>query len=91
MQEASVSGVYADFPPSPLAPPNAPTRALIDAPERPDIPLILAGETGAFLFPVGVRLNRDARTAVRFTDDAGLHWQIDHDLHLEKLDNRDDW
>jgi len=28
---------------------------------------------------------------VRFTDDAGLHWQIDHDLHLEKLEHRDDW
>jgi hypothetical protein len=28
---------------------------------------------------------------LRFTDDAGLHWQIDHDLHLRKLDNRDDW
>jgi hypothetical protein len=26
---------------------------------------------------------------LRFTGDAGLHWQIDHDLHLEKLDNRD--
>lgn len=22
---------------------------------------------------------------------ACTHWQIDHDLHLEKLDNRDDW
>ena len=21
----------------------------------------------------------------RFTDDAGLHWQVDPDLHLEKL------
>jgi hypothetical protein len=91
VQEASLSGVYADFPPSPLAPPNAPTRALIDPPERPDIPLIRAGETGAFLFPVGARLNQDARTTVRFTDDAGLHWQIDHDLHLQHLDNRDDW
>jgi hypothetical protein len=27
---------------------------------------------------------------VRFTDDAGLHWQIDHDLHLEKLLDRPD-
>lgn len=26
---------------------------------------------------------------LRFTDDAGLHWQIDEDLHLEKLANRD--
>jgi hypothetical protein len=33
----------------------------------------------------------DATMTARFTDDAGLHWQIDHDLHLEKLDSRDDW
>jgi hypothetical protein len=26
---------------------------------------------------------------VRFTDDAGLHWEIDNDLHLKKLDSRD--
>jgi hypothetical protein len=26
---------------------------------------------------------------VRFTDDAGLHWQIDRSLHLQKLDKRD--
>lgn len=25
----------------------------------------------------------------RLTDDAGLDWQIDHDLHLAKLDSRD--
>jgi hypothetical protein len=49
-----------------------------------------ASETGALLFPVGADLNRDARVTMRFTDDAGLHWQIDHDMHLEKLDNRDD-
>ena len=26
---------------------------------------------------------------VRFTDDAGLHWEIDKDLHLRKFDHRD--
>ena len=30
---------------------------------------------------------RDA--AARFTDDAGLPWQLDDDLRLEKLDHRD--
>jgi len=25
----------------------------------------------------------------RFTDDAGLHWQIDQDLHLERLSERE--
>jgi type II secretory pathway pseudopilin PulG len=90
-QEASLSGVYAEFEPSPITPAGAAiTRALIDPSEKPSITLIRAGETGAFLFPVG-RLNLDAQVTVRFTDDAGVHWQIDHDLHLEKLENRDDW
>lgn len=80
-QEARLSAVYAEFPPGPLAPLGATNRALIDPSAKPRIILIRAGETGAFLFPVGARLNPDARIAVRFTDDAGLHWQIDHDLH----------
>ena len=25
---------------------------------------------------------------VRFTDDAGLYWEVDPDLHLAKLDSR---
>jgi hypothetical protein len=25
----------------------------------------------------------------RFTNDAGQHWQIDHDLHPQKLKHRD--
>lgn len=29
--------------------------------------------------------------SARFTDDAGLHWEIDHHLHLEKIENRADW
>lgn len=28
---------------------------------------------------------------VRFTDDAGQHWSLDHDLHLIRLADRDDW
>lgn len=79
-QEASLSGVYAEFEPSPIAPPGMANRTLIDPLARPDIRLIRAGETGAFLFPVGAGLNPDARMTVRFTDDGGLHWQIDHDL-----------
>ena len=30
-------------------------------------------------------------TCPRLTDDAGLHWQIGEDMHLEKLPNRYDW
>jgi len=31
----------------------------------------------------------DGRVIARFTDDAGLHWQIDQDLHLERLSERE--
>lgn len=55
------------------------------------IPLIRAGETGAFIFAVAKADHPKARITARFTDDAGLHWQVDPDLHLEKLDNRDGW
>ncbi len=54
-------------------------------------PLIRAGQTFGFRFPFPFGDHPDARMKVRFTDDAGLHWQIDHDLHLEKLEHRDDW
>jgi hypothetical protein len=33
----------------------------------------------------------EARITARFTDDAGLHRRINHDLHLEKLADRDNW
>lgn len=31
----------------------------------------------------------DGRLFVRFTDDAGLHWQLDQEHHLERLNERD--
>jgi hypothetical protein len=31
----------------------------------------------------------EGRMTARFTDDAGMHWQIDPDLHLGKLNSRD--
>jgi hypothetical protein len=55
------------------------------------IPLLRAGETGGFIFTAGKEGHPKARFTVRLTDDAGLHWQIDPDLHLEKLPSRDDW
>lgn len=59
--------------------------------EGSTVPLIRAGSQYGFLLRFDLEHNPDARLAARFTDDAGIHWQIDHDLHLEKLDNRDDW
>jgi hypothetical protein len=88
-QQATLAAVYVEFTPGPLTPSGGSRRTLIEPPERPDIPLIKAGSTGVLIFPVGAKANPNVWFTVRFTDDAGLHWQIDHDLHLEKLDNRD--
>jgi len=65
-------------------------RAILNQP--PDgnaIPLIRAGSQYGFLIRFDLEKNPDARLAARFTDDAGLHWQIDQDLHLEPLDKRE--
>jgi hypothetical protein len=52
--------------------------------------LIRITESYAFVFALAYG-HPGARISARFTDDGGLYWQIDHDLHLEKLSNRDDW
>ena len=90
-QEAALAAVWAEFGQSPIAGAPRNSRALINPPERPDIPLVRADRTGGLIFPLDADQNPDGRISVRFTDDADLHWQINHDLHLEKLDNRDDW
>ena len=51
----------------------------------------MPGERFGFKFPFPVEDHPDALVKVRFTDDAGLQWEIGHDMHLEKLENRDDW
>jgi hypothetical protein len=50
-------------------------------------PVIRANNEGGFLIELPLRT--DTRMSARFTDDAGLHWQVDQELHLEKLDERD--
>lgn len=79
LQESRLAGVYAeaDFPR---------TRVFIDFIEASRWHLVRAGETAEFIFAVDVPRHPGA---LRFTDDAGLHWQINHDLHLERLENRD--
>ena len=64
---------------------------LVDVTETPRVEFVRAGEAAAFIFEVDPSSYAEARMSARFTDDAGLHWQINHDLHLEPLDNRDDW
>jgi len=52
------------------------------------VPLIRAGSRFGFKTTVPVKDHEVARMMVRFTDDAGLHWEVDPDLHLAKLDSR---
>jgi hypothetical protein len=61
----------------------------IEAEDGRSVPLVRAGITVAFSFVIGRREFPDATVTARFTDDAGLHWQVGHDLHLEKLADRD--
>lgn len=55
------------------------------------IDLIRVASSGGFAFPREVEDSVRARVTTRFTDDAGLDWEVDHDLSLTRLDNRDDW
>jgi len=66
-------------------------RLVSDSVKGTRVPVVRVGLTWAFVFPFGNRDQPEARIAARFTDDVGLHWQINHDLHLEKLENRDNW
>lgn len=51
--------------------------------------LVRAGLTVSFAFGIGRQEFPDAKAVARFTDDAGLHWQLDQDLHLHRLPQRD--
>lgn len=59
---------------------------LTDQAEDDKIRLLRKHQACAFVFPVDT--NSQAILTLRFTDDAGLHWQVDDDLHLEQLFTR---
>lgn len=63
---------------------------LIQAIPRSSARVIRAGETYGFAFELNShRVPIGGNGEARFTDDAGLHWQLDDDLHLEQVPNRD--
>jgi hypothetical protein len=62
---------------------------LSDPAEGSEARLIRAEETWGFVFQHEFKRYTDARITLRFNDDARLHWQIDHDMSLTKLDTRD--
>jgi hypothetical protein len=53
--------------------------------------LIRPGESYGFVFEIKVQLALFDAEKTRFTDDAGLYWQVNRDQHLEPLRNRRDW
>jgi hypothetical protein len=62
---------------------------MIDFRERSEIHLMRADNKCGFFFDFPVGKFHEARMVVRFDDDAGLSWQIDQDLHLQKIKQRD--
>lgn len=54
------------------------------------LPTVRGGGRAGFDVPAR-RDQNGGRLTVRFADDVGLLWQLDHDLHLVRLDSRDDW
>lgn len=51
---------------------------------RETLPVLRAGHSAVLIWPFTTDRYPNARFTARFTDDAGLRWQIDNDLHLEK-------
>ncbi|MDB4898122.1 MAG: hypothetical protein JWN15_4384 [Firmicutes bacterium] len=55
------------------------------------MPHIFPGRAIRVTFQPGPTTREARRILARFTDDSGLHWQLDHHMHLEQLDDREDW
>jgi hypothetical protein len=62
-------------------------HVLDDHLEEDRIYVLRAEQVGVLIFPLDA--SQEAVATVRFTDDAGLHWEVEDDLHLEQLDSRD--
>jgi hypothetical protein len=89
MHEACLVGQVVRLSPSPVAAGHVPTERIGDVAEDTKMDLVRPDAAVVFVFMYEIAQYLDARMTLRFTDDAGLHWQIDHDQHLEKLDSRD--
>ena len=65
---------------------------LVDPIPLSNAEVIRAGETYGLVFDMRsneVPIAEPPLGVARFTDDAGLHWQLDEDQHLRQLPDRD--
>jgi hypothetical protein len=63
---------------------------LVQAIPQSSVRVIRAGETYGFVFELkSHRVPIGGQGEARFTDDVGLHWQLDNDLHLKQMPIRD--
>jgi hypothetical protein len=68
---------------------TAQAQAFVPTERSGTMPVLRAGQTAAFVWGLTTNLYPRLISWVRFTDDAGLHWEIDTSLHLGKLRERD--
>ncbi len=65
----------------------------INVAEGSHIDVVRAGNKVGFPFPAlmpgVVEHTAETKIEARFTDDAGLHWHIDNELHLRQIKRRD--
>jgi hypothetical protein len=66
-------------------------RAFRDLSAENKVAIIRINHSCGFAFSAASGGYPTAQVMARFTDDVGLHWQLDQDLHLEKLSDRSDW
>lgn len=64
------------------------SRSLIKSYEETNVELARPGAAWSFVFPCIANATDVVSTVIRFTDDVGLHWQIDENLHLTKIRRR---
>jgi hypothetical protein len=65
------------------------TEIFLDPDASGHVRVIASGRQYGFKFPIPTEGHEHAEFKVRFTDDADLLWEIDNDLHLQRLDSPD--
>jgi hypothetical protein len=68
---------------------TAQAQAFVPVDRSGTMPVLRSGQSAGFVWSFSTAQYRRLIPWVRFTDDAGLHWEIDNSLHLEKLAERD--